>query len=201
MYLMIDNYDSFVHTLTSYFLELNATVWVVRNDHIDIPRIKSLIAGGELEGVIISPGPKGPEECGECGRVLHAIEGLVPVLGVCLGHQVVAHTYGATVVRGVRPMHGKVSNVHTDGSRLFTGIPRSFRVTRYHSLVVDENSLPEYFSVNAHSDDGAIMAISHTKHPLYGVQFHPEAVLSDYGHKLLSNFIMLCDERQAQAAG
>ncbi|NTU89364.1 MAG: aminodeoxychorismate/anthranilate synthase component II [Actinobacteria bacterium] len=192
MHLIIDNYDSFVHTLASYIIELGAPVEVVRNDEIDTERVSAMLFDGSLEGIIISPGPKSPDESGNCKQVVKSALGLVPILGVCLGHQILASAFGANVVRGTRPMHGKVTQVRTNGTGLFEGIPQSFNVTRYHSLVVDECSLPSSLRVDARADDGAVMAISHRRFPAFGVQFHPEAVLTDYGHEVLTNFIDIC---------
>ncbi len=202
MYLMVDNYDSFVHTLTSYFAELGCDMRIVRNDALDVGRVLDLARGGELQGVVISPGPKTPEQSGSCPQLVQALQQWggasarpVPILGVCLGHQVIAQANGARVRRGVRPMHGKVTPIETDGAGLFSGLPRRFKVTRYHSLVVDAGHLPPCLRVDALADDGAVMAISHRELPVFGVQFHPEAVLTSYGHELLGSFLRVC--RQA----
>ncbi len=189
MFLMIDNYDSFVYNLVSYFNELGKDVDVVKNDEISLDYIDNI---NELEGIIISPGPKTPHECGICLDVIRKYMGQVPILGVCLGHQIIAHYFDAEVRKGIRPMHGKVSKIHTTGHNLFNMIPTTYNVTRYHSLVVDKNTLSSDFTVDAVSEDGEIMAISHKNYPIYGVQFHPEAVLTEYGHELLNNFIDIC---------
>lgn len=199
MYLMVDNYDSFVHTLTSYFAELGCDIRIVRNDALEVAQVLDLAARGSLEGVIISPGPKTPLESGRCLQLVQALQQWdgasarpVPILGVCLGHQVIACANGARVVRGVRPMHGKVTPIKTDGAGLFSSLPRRFEVTRYHSLVVDAGQLPACLRVDALADDGAVMAISHRELPVYGVQFHPEAVLTSYGHELLAAYLQVC---------
>jgi|GEM_PF-148055 len=201
MYLIIDNYDSFVHMLASYVRELGASVTVVRNDRIEPADVAALIDRGALEGIIVSPGPKSPDECGNCQQIVCGALGRVPILGVCLGHQIIARVFGADVARGARPMHGKVTQVRTDGMGLFAGLPPVFDVTRYHSLVVDERTLPPALRVDARADDGAVMAFSHRTLPVYGVQFHPEAVLTDYGHELLANFLHICAAGRCKPAG
>lgn len=192
MYLMIDNYDSFVYNLARYLEELGETVKLVRNDKITAEDTQKLLAQGQLEGIILSPGPKSPRDCGNCKEVLLRMAGRVPVLGVCLGHQIIGHVFGAAVEKGKRPMHGKVSKVITNGSGLFGGLPRQYNVTRYHSLVVSDRNFPGKLQVDARTEDNVIMAISHKEMPIYGVQFHPEAVLTEYGHELLENYTKLC---------
>ncbi|MGI6217326.1 MAG: anthranilate synthase component II [Coriobacteriales bacterium] len=193
MYLMVDNYDSFTAMLASYFTELGADVLTLRNDDVSAASMQELNEENNLEGVIISPGPKNPDDCGNCKEIIRwAASKHVPLLGVCLGHQVLASLYGARVSRGSRPMHGKVSLLHTNGMGLFSGLPREFPVTRYHSLVVQEGSLPSVLKVDARTDDGAVMAIRHEDLPLFGVQFHPEAARTRYGHELISNFMEVC---------
>lgn len=193
MYVMIDNYDSFVYNLASYCRELGRDVLVLRNDEVDEERLKKLWKKGELEGIIISPGPKRPEDSGASLSVLAYFEQKVPILGVCLGHQTIAYHYGAVIRKGNRPMHGKISPVYHDQTNLFQGIPRGFRVTRYHSLVVDRDHLPSCLTVCAVADDEEIMAICHKDYAVFGVQFHPEAVLTEYGHCLLENFMRICE--------
>ena len=206
MYLMVDNYDSFVHTLTSYFAELGCDIRIVRNDALEVAQVLDLAAHGSLEGAIISPGPKTPLESGCCLQLVQTLQQWdaassrpVPILGVCLGHQVIACANGARVVRGTRPMHGKVTPIRTDGAGLFARLPCRFKVTRYHSLVVDAGQLPPCLRVDARADDGAIMAISHRELPVYGVQFHPEAVLTSYGHELLAAYLQICRRAGAGA--
>lgn len=193
MYVMIDNYDSFVYNLAAYCNELGRDVLVVRNDEVEQEQLNDLLQKGELKGIILSPGPKRPEDSGACLDILTAFENKVPILGVCLGHQTIAYHYGAVIVKGVRPMHGKISGVQHDETGLFKDIPRGFRVTRYHSLTVDSKHLPSCLTVNALADDQTIMAIRHKDFPVYGVQFHPEAVLTEYGHRLLANFMDICE--------
>ena len=190
MYVMVDNYDSFTAMLTSYFVELGAHVETFCNDALSLPTMKEVHQTGILEGIIVSPGPKNPHECGNCREiVLWAAAVGVPLFGVCLGHQILASVFGAQVLRGKQPMHGKVSMVHTNGSGVFKGLPREFPVTRYHSLIVEEKSLPSFLKVDARTEDGVIMALRHEKLPLFGVQFHPESVRTQYGHEIIANFM------------
>ncbi len=191
MYLMIDNYDSFVYNLKAYLDELNEEVIVIRNDKITIKEIEDM---DNLRGIIISPGPKNPEDCGICKDVVKEFAKKVPILGVCLGHQIIGYEFGATVKKGKKPMHGKVTKIFHNKSKLFKNIESPYMVTRYHSLVIDEETLPEELVVDAKSEDDVIMAVSHKKYPIYGVQFHPEAVMTQYGHELLQNFIILSKE-------
>ncbi|QNM06209.1 anthranilate synthase component II [Qiania dongpingensis] len=193
MYLMIDNYDSFVYNLYTYMSELGREVRVVRNDKITLDEIESLLLKDRLSGIMISPGPKTPEDCGICCLAVKQFAGRVPILGICLGHQIIGHVYGGTVKKGRRPMHGKISFVHNRGTGLFSELPETYRVTRYHSLVVSEEGFPEMLQIDAKSEDGVIMAMSHRTKPVFGVQFHPEAVLTEYGHELLQNYIGICD--------
>ena len=194
MYLMIDNYDSFVYNLARYLEELGEKVTLVRNDKITADHIESMVYDGSLEGIILSPGPKSPADCGNCKEILKRMAGKVPILGVCLGHQIIGHVFGATVKKGNRPMHGKVTAIITDGTGLFQNLPDTYQVTRYHSLVISDEKFPEELQVNARSEDGVIMGIRHRKMPVYGVQFHPEAVLTEYGHELLRNYTKICRE-------
>lgn len=194
MYLMIDNYDSFVYNLTRYLEEMGEHVELVRNDRITLDRLESMVKEGTLDGIILSPGPKSPADCGICKEILEGMAGRVPVLGICLGHQIIGHVFGAAVKKGKRPMHGKITPVFTDGTGLFSHLPRTYQVTRYHSLIVSDENFPEELQVNARDEDGTIMALSHRKLPIYGVQFHPEAVLTEYGHELLGNFTKICRE-------
>lgn len=194
MYLMIDNYDSFVYNLARYLEELGEKVTLVRNDKITADHIESMVYDGSLEGIILSPGPKSPADCGNCKEILKRMAGKVPILGVCLGHQIIGHVFGATVKKGNRPMHGKVTAITTAGTGLFQNLPDTYQVTRYHSLVISDEKFPEELQVNARSEDGVIMGIRHRKMPVYGVQFHPEAVLTEYGHELLRNYTKICRE-------
>lgn len=190
MFLMIDNYDSFVYNLVHYFLELGEQVEIYRNDVLTIERIKAL----KPEGIIISPGPKDPSETGICEDVIRTFATQIPILGVCLGHQAIAYVHGADVVKGVRPMHGKISEVTHNSQGVFKGIPSPVKVTRYHSLVVDPSTLSDDFIISARSEDGAIMGIRHRTLLLEGVQFHPEAVLTAFGHDMIKNYITWCKE-------
>lgn len=194
MYVMIDNYDSFVHNLAVYFRELGQEIHLIRNDQVDIPALTELNRKGLLDGLLLSPGPKSPKDCGQCLNILEKMAGLVPILGVCLGHQIIGHAWNATIQQGTRPMHGKVTFLENKQTGLFRGLPRHFLVTRYHSLIVSEENFPGQLQIDARSEDDVIMALSHRSLPVYGVQFHPEAVLTEYGHELLANFINLCEE-------
>ena len=190
MYLMIDNYDSFVYNLKAYFQELGRDILVRRSDEITLADIQAM----QPQGIILSPGPKRPWDAQLCVDTVKHFGGKIPLLGVCLGHQVLGHCAGATVEKGVRPMHGKVTRVHHNGTGLFAGLPREFDVTRYHSLVVRQETLPEDYQVDCVAEDGVVMGLSHRTLPLFGVQFHPEAVLTQYGHELLENFCRLAEE-------
>lgn len=193
MYLMIDNYDSFVYNLVSYFLEEGCRVKVIRYEEIQEAEILSMIFQKELKGIVISPGPKRPEDYLRIMEVLDLVKGFVPILGVCLGHQIIGHYFGASVKKASQPMHGKISEIHHNSSELFHRIPPSFSVTRYHSLVIDNKTMPESMEIDATTKEDEIMAIHHIVYPIYGIQFHPEAVLTDYGHPLIQNFISICE--------
>ena len=190
MYLMIDNYDSFVYNLKAYLQELGRDILVRRSDELTLDDIQAM----QPQGIILSPGPKRPWDAQLCVDTVRRFGGKVPLLGVCLGHQVLGHCAGAVVEKGVRPMHGKVTRVRHNGTGLFAGLPREFNVNRYHSLVVRQDTLPEDYQVDCVAEDGAVMGLSHRTLPLFGVQFHPEAVLTQYGHELLENFCRLAEE-------
>ncbi|MGL4283615.1 anthranilate synthase component II [Eubacterium aggregans] len=196
MYLLIDNYDSFVYNLAAYLREEGEDVQVTRCDAVRRAAIEALYQGRQLKGIIISPGPKRPEENHIVRDILRDYEGRVPILGVCLGHQMIAHHYGAVIEKGERPMHGKVTQITHTGSPLFKKIPQTFQVTRYHSLVVAPETLPGDLRIDGVDDQGTIMAIGHRKHPIYGVQFHPEAVMTEFGHQLVRNFMTICKGEQ-----
>ena len=183
--LLIDNYDSFAHNLARYLRELGQTVEVCRNDAIGL----DAIAAARPDRIVISPGPCRPEQAGISLEVVRRFAGEIPLLGVCLGHQCIAQAFGGQVLRAERVMHGKTSAVTHEGRGLFAGIPSPFRATRYHSLVAEPGSLPAELAITARSDDGVIMAISHRKLSVAGVQFHPEAVLTEHGYRLLRNFL------------
>ena len=183
MILVIDNYDSFTWNLVQYLSELDE-VRTVRNDRVTLEEI------GEMapSHIVISPGPGTPDDSGISKDVIRAFQGRVPVLGVCLGHQALGAVFGGRVVRAGEPCHGKVSLIHHGGEGILEGMPAPFRATRYHSLVVEESSLPEELKVTARTEDGTVMAMEHRDHPLFGVQFHPESILTESGMNLLRNF-------------
>jgi anthranilate synthase/aminodeoxychorismate synthase-like glutamine amidotransferase len=183
--LVIDNYDSFTYNLVQYLGELGEEVIVRRNNEITLPEIAPL----RPVAVVLSPGPGTPAEAGICKDLLVELGPTLPMLGVCLGHQCLGEAYGGTVRRASQVMHGKVSRVtHADQS-VFRGIPSPFAATRYHSLVVDRENLPADLEVTAWTDDGTVMGLRHRQYPLAGVQFHPEAILTEHGHELLANFL------------
>jgi para-aminobenzoate synthetase component 2 len=185
---MIDNYDSFVYNLVRYFEEIGEEVEVVRNDKINM----HMIDESRYLGIIISPGPKNPKEAGLCLNIIDKFKGKVPILGICLGHQCIGHYFGGEIVKGQTPMHGKISEVIHNDKGIFSNIKNPLNVTRYHSLIIDKESLPEELEVIAETSDKVIMGIKHKTLPIYGVQFHPEAELTEEGHKLLENFVSEC---------
>ena len=203
MYVMIDNYDSYVYNLAACFRELDREIRVIRSGELDPEELEKADAGGELDGLILSPGPGHPQEAPVCRKAVEQWAGRVPLLGVCLGHQVIGHVFGAGISRGERPAHGKVTELRNNGKGLFSGLPESFRVTRYHSLVIDRKTLPAFIRTDAFSEDGAVMAISLSRKncPVYGVQFHPEAVLTEFGCELLKNFMLICESRKRERGG
>jgi para-aminobenzoate synthetase component II len=185
MILLIDNYDSFVYNLARYVSELGETPLVRRHDAIDIDEIVGL----DPSHIIISPGPCSPAEAGISTEVVRQLGPAIPILGVCLGHQCIGAAYGADIVRAGAPMHGKTSRIHHSGTGLFTGLPSPFLATRYHSLVIPPGAVPSSLLVTATSEDGEIMAVQHVDHPVHGVQFHPESVLTEHGYRLLDHFL------------
>ncbi|KTD47691.1 anthranilate synthase component II [Legionella quateirensis] len=184
MLLLIDNYDSFTYNLVQYFQCLNQEVTVHPHDQITISDLRELAP----EFLVISPGPKSPDEAGISLEAIKALHQEIPILGVCLGHQCLAQAFGGTIIPAPEIMHGKTSEIHHNNQGLFKNIPNNFKATRYHSLAVEESSLPDCFSIDAWTDN-TIMAISHRQYPLFGLQFHPEAILSQYGLQLLENFL------------
>jgi len=187
MILMIDNYDSFTYNLVQYLGELGADTVVYRNDEITLDEIEKL----DPERIVISPGPCDPPRAGISKAVVGRFTGVVPILGVCLGHQSVAEQLGGKIVLADRLMHGKTSHIHHDGKTLFKGIPNPFEATRYHSLVAERKSLPHIFEISAWTEEGEIMGIRHKEHKTEGIQFHPESILTECGKDLLRNFLEL----------
>jgi para-aminobenzoate synthetase component 2 len=185
MFLMIDNYDSFVYNLVRYFEELGEEILVYRNDKIslkDIERIKP-------EGIIISPGPKSPERAGICMEIVEYFKESIPILGICLGHQTIGKVFGGKIIEGREPVHGKVFEIVHSGKYVFKNIVSPMKVTRYHSLIIERESLPQALTITSETEDGVIMGIRHKHYFIEGVQFHPEAELTEYGHEILRNFI------------
>lgn len=185
MILMIDNYDSFTYNLVQYMGELGADIQVYRNDKVDTDQIEKLAP----EKIVISPGPCTPDKAGVSVDTVRHFAGKIPILGVCLGHQSVGSAFGAEIVKAAKLMHGKTSQVTHDGKTLFRGLPDPFTATRYHSLVIKRETLPDCFEITAESDDHEIMGIRHKTLPVEGVQFHPESILTDSGKDLLKNFL------------
>ena len=190
MFLLIDNYDSFVYNLYHFLGELAAEVEVVRNDQITVPQALAR----DPRGIVISPGPCDPDRAGICLDLIAAAAGKVPILGVCLGHQAVGQAFGGAVTRAEVPMHGKLSEISHTSRGVFEGLPTPFSATRYHSLVVDSEGLPDCLEVTARTEDGVVMGLQHRDLPIHGVQFHPESIASEHGHKLLKNFLQLHDD-------
>jgi anthranilate synthase component 2 len=185
MILLIDNYDSFVYNLARYVRELGETPLVRRHDAVDVDEILQL----RPSHIIISPGPCSPKEAGISTEVVRRVGESIPILGVCLGHQCIGAAYGGEIVRAGHPMHGKISRIHHTGQGLFSALPSPFIATRYHSLVIAPASVPPGLIVTATSEDGEIMAVQHAEHPVYGLQFHPESVLTEHGYRLLDHFL------------
>ncbi|KVQ89310.1 anthranilate synthase subunit II [Burkholderia ubonensis] len=193
MLLMIDNYDSFTYNLVQYFGELGEDVRTYRNDEITLDEIARL----NPAAICLSPGPSNPQHAGITLDVLREFAGKKPILGVCLGHQAIGEAFGGRVVRAKTIMHGKVSRIETDRRGVFADLPKHFDVTRYHSLAIERESLPDCLEISAWTDDGEIMGVRHKTLPIEGVQFHPESILSEHGHALLENFLK--DARAAAA--
>jgi len=183
--LMIDNYDSFTFNLVQYLGEFGEEIKVYRNDKITVEEIKKL----DPDHIVISPGPCTPNEAGISLELIQQLGGEKPILGVCLGHQSIGQVYGGKVIRAENLMHGKTSMIYHDGRTIFENIPSPFTATRYHSLIVEKESLPECFEISAWTDQGEIMGLRHKELPVEGVQFHPESILTQYGKKMLNNFI------------
>ena len=187
MFLLIDNYDSFTYNLYHFLGELGAEVTVQRNDAIGAEEALDL----GPQGIVVSPGPCDPDRAGVCLELIAAAAGKVPILGVCLGHQAVGQVFGGKVVRADTPMHGKLSRVSHRGTGVFAGLPSPFSATRYHSLVIERESLPDALEITAETEDGIVMGVAHRELPVHGVQFHPESIASEHGHALLRNFLAL----------
>ena len=187
MIVMIDNYDSFTYNLVQYLGELGETLRVFRNDQIAVKQIRRLAP----QAIVISPGPGSPKDAGISNELIRTLGGAIPILGVCLGHQCIGEVFGGQVVRAKRPMHGKTSAIHHDRTHLFRGLPNPFEATRYHSLIVQKAGLPSSLIVTAWTAEGEIMGLRHRSRPVYGVQFHPETILTKHGKELLQNFLDL----------
>lgn len=189
MILMIDNYDSFTYNIVQYFLELGANLKIIRNDELSLEEIIAL----NPEKIIISPGPATPNEAGVCLEVIKYFSDKIPILGICLGHQAIAQVFGAKIVRAKNLMHGKTSKIRVlENSKVFESLPKEFTQTRYHSLVVEDNNLPESIIVTSRSvDDNEIMSLQIKNMDIYAVQFHPESIMSEHGHKIFANFLKI----------
>ena len=187
--LMIDNYDSFTYNIVQYFGELGAEVEVFRNDEITIEDMQAKLAAGQLDRLVISPGPRSPMEAGISVAAIQHFAGKVPVLGVCLGHQAIGAAFGGNIIRAQELMHGKTSVVTTIQQGVFADLPRQFTINRYHSLAIEKSSIPDVLEVTAWTDDGEVMGVRHKTLSVEGVQFHPESILTEHGHAMLKNFL------------
>ena len=187
MMLVIDNYDSFTYNLVQYLGEMDVAMEVHRNDQITLDEI----AAKQPDRILISPGPCSPKEAGLSNEIIKAYAGKLPLLGVCLGHQCIGYSFGAEIVVNYRLMHGKTSPIKHDGKDLFQGLPSPFNATRYHSLVIKRESLPDCFEITSETEEGEIMGMRHKTMPIWGVQFHPESILTEHGKTLLGNFLKL----------
>ena len=187
MVLVIDNYDSFTYNLVQYLGEMQVEMKIYRNDQITLEAIADL----HPERILISPGPCSPKESGLSNEIIRRFSSRIPTLGVCLGHQCIGHTFGGNVIVNYRMMHGKTSLIKHNGKDLFEGMPNPFSATRYHSLVIERSSLPECLEVTADTEEGEIMGVKHKEYPIWGVQFHPESILSENGRQILANFLKL----------
>ncbi|OAB43464.1 aminodeoxychorismate/anthranilate synthase component II [Paenibacillus antarcticus] len=193
MILVLDNYDSFTYNLVQYLGELGQEVKVYRNDEIDIEGIKKLAP----DHILISPGPCTPNEAGISLEVIQEFKGIIPIFGVCLGHQAIGQAFGGKVIRAERLMHGKTSPMHHKGTSVFEGLPSPFTATRYHSLLVERESLPDCLEITAETEEGEIMGLRHKEYPIEGVQFHPESIITDHGHQMLRNFLQHSQVKKA----
>jgi anthranilate synthase component 2 len=187
--LMIDNYDSFTYNIVQYFGELGAEVEVFRNDEITVAGIAAKLDAGQLDRLVVSPGPCSPAEAGISVAAIQYFAGKLPILGVCLGHQAIGAAFGGRIIRAQELMHGKTSVITTTQQGVFAGLPEQFTVNRYHSLAIEKSTCPEVLEVTAWTDDGEIMGVRHKTLPIQGVQFHPESILTEHGHAMLKNFL------------
>ena len=187
--LMVDNYDSFTYNIVQYFGELGAEVEVYRNDEITVAEIEARLNAGQLDRLVISPGPCSPAEAGISVAAIQHFAGKLPILGVCLGHQAIGAAFGGTIVRAQQLMHGKTSVITTTQKGVFAGLPEKFTVNRYHSLAIERATCPEVLEVTAWTEDGEIMGVRHQTLAIEGVQFHPESILTEHGHAMLRNFL------------
>jgi anthranilate synthase component 2 len=193
---LIDNYDSFTYNLVHYLGELGASVTVHRNDKVTVEEVLA----EKPDAIVLSPGPCTPNEAGICLDLIAKAGEKVPIFGVCLGHQAIGQVFGGAVVRAPAPMHGKMSEIHHQGKSVFRGLNRAFQATRYHSLIVERESLPQDLEVTAETADGLIMGLAHRRLPIHGVQFHPESIASENGHALIKNFLDLAADFNARRA-
>jgi anthranilate synthase/aminodeoxychorismate synthase-like glutamine amidotransferase len=193
MILLIDNYDSFTFNLVHFFGDLGATCVVRRNDALTPSEALAM----QPEAIVLSPGPCTPNEAGICLDLVSAAAGKIPLLGVCLGHQAIGQAFGGEVIRAPAPVHGKTSPVHHEGSDIFAGLPDPFTATRYHSLIVAAETLPDSLEASAWTDDKIIMGMRHKTYPIFGVQFHPESIATSHGHEILQNFLNIMRGRHA----
>ena len=191
--LMIDNYDSFTYNIVQYFGELGAQVEVFRNDEITLDEIEGRLQAGQLDRLVVSPGPCSPAEAGISVAAIQHFAGKLPILGVCLGHQSIGAAFGGKIVRAQQLMHGKTSVITTTQEGVFTGLPKQFTVNRYHSLAIERDNCPDCLKVTAWTDDGEIMGVKHKTLDIEGVQFHPESILTEHGHAMLRNFLVRVD--------
>ena len=187
MLLMIDNYDSFTYNLVQLFGALGAHCTIRRNDEINVADVLAT----PPEAIVLSPGPGAPDGAGICVDLVRAAAGRIPVLGICLGHQVIGQAFGGTIIRASAPMHGKVSRIIHNGRGIFAGLPVEFEATRYHSLIVSAEQMPDTLEATAHAADGSIMGLRHCELPSFGVQFHPESIASPEGYRILGNFLTI----------
>ena len=187
MVLVIDNYDSFTYNLVQYLGEMHVELQVHRNDRISIEEIRKLAP----ERILISPGPCSPRESGLSNEIIRTFGPLLPTFGVCLGHQCIGHVFGGNVIVNYRMMHGKTSLIKHNGRDLFAGMPNPFAATRYHSLIIERNTVPDSLEITAETEEGEIMGVRHRQHPIWGVQFHPESILTESGRQILANFLRL----------